>query len=461
MHKITVIHPKKTALYAVTAEGAALATRLSLALGQSEILGQGEVLAWGCLGRGSFKQKRQVTTHVLQKFANLNTEVQLEVFSRLGPLLAQKFSEFDEHIFIAASGLVVRALAPHLKSKAVDPAVVVVDQKGQHAISLLSGHMGGANALAREVAKILGGQAVVTTATDVEKLPAPDEFFARLGFKVVNPRAVKWVNAELLATGKLNIFEKCEAGGPRFLPCLANDALFQQHYNDLSLPCAVNLPSEANLASAVNLPSAVNLKVGASPKGRAFLHEPSRLCAKLPCSNLPAGPLVLVSFKKEPVYLKKLVLAPPALHVGIGCRRGTSADQIIAFVEQVFKEQGWEIKALASLASIEQKQDEAGLLLAGRFFKVPCVFFSAEALRARPGPSVSAKAKAVFGVEGVCEPAALLAGELGLYLAAQNSAGKQFESNAAKAAALLLPKQTTQNITLAVATPASFCCNRL
>lgn len=443
MQGAVIIYPRRTAIYSFTEKGTALALGLGAALTQAAARGCGNGQA-GSLSAKAFSRtpggrcpqalgeagaplpQRQVSLYVLQKFLNpsLPSELkgQVKGFSNLGQLLSVTFNEFDEHIFFAACGLVVRSLAPHLKSKALDPAVVVVDQKGSYAISLLSGHMGGANRLAGEVAEILGGQAVLTTATDVEKLPAPDEYFARFGFKVVNERAIKWVNAALLATGKLNIFEKCQADGPRFLPRLAKEKLFQGHYNNIGLQ-------------------------GGEPGLQAALRQGA---------SLPAGPGVLVSFKKEPAYLKKLVLAPPALHVGVGCRRGTSAASIIAFIKQVFNEHGLEVKALASLASIDQKRDEAGLLEAGRFFRVPCVFFSAADLQLRPGPSFSPKASAVFGVNGVCEPAALLSAELAHELLAQNIWGKKFETSTAKAT-LLLGKQTTENITLAVALPLNFC----
>lgn len=77
------------------------------------------------------------------------------------------FGKYDSLVCIMATGIVVRILAPLIVHKTSDPAVVVLDQKGKHAISLLSGHLGGANDLAREMASISGGEAVITTATDV------------------------------------------------------------------------------------------------------------------------------------------------------------------------------------------------------------------------------------------------------------------------------------------------------
>ena len=97
-----------------------------------------------------------------------------------------------------AAGIVVRGIAPYLQGKESDPAVVVVDEAGQFAISLLSGHLGGANELARRVAKVLGGTAVITTATDVHGLPALDVLAAAHGLIIENLAGVRPIHMALL-----------------------------------------------------------------------------------------------------------------------------------------------------------------------------------------------------------------------------------------------------------------------
>ena len=95
-------------------------------------------------------------------------------FDKLKSLLAKAFLGKNPLICIMATGIVVRYLAPLLQGKDVDPAVVVVDEAGRFAISLLSGHLGGANELARTVGNLIGATPVITTATDVQGLPALD-----------------------------------------------------------------------------------------------------------------------------------------------------------------------------------------------------------------------------------------------------------------------------------------------
>ena len=126
-------------------------------------------------------------------------------FESLPLLLEKQFGQFRQHIFIAAAGLVVRCIAPLLAGKAVDPAVVALDHHGKFVISLLSGHLGGANELARQVAAITGAEAVITTATDAEGLPAPDLLALRAGLRVLNPEAIRVVNAALLSGQTLGL----------------------------------------------------------------------------------------------------------------------------------------------------------------------------------------------------------------------------------------------------------------
>ncbi|MDD3581927.1 MAG: hypothetical protein PHW74_13010, partial [Desulfobacca sp.] len=105
----------------------------------------------------------------------------VQTFDRLADVFGEAFAQGHSLVCIMAAGIVVRGVASHLKGKDRDPAVVVVDEKGRFAVSLLSGHLGGANDLARQVAQVLGGVPVITTATDVQGLPALDAL-ASFGF---------------------------------------------------------------------------------------------------------------------------------------------------------------------------------------------------------------------------------------------------------------------------------------
>lgn len=118
---------------------------------------------------------------------------------------AAHFSQSDGLVYVGAAGIAVRAIAPHLKSKTTDPAVVVVDECARYAIPILSGHLGGANDLARAIGRVCGALPVLTTATDVNGVFAVDEWAKRQNCLVLNPERIKTVSAKLLAGGTVTV----------------------------------------------------------------------------------------------------------------------------------------------------------------------------------------------------------------------------------------------------------------
>ena len=119
-------------------------------------------------------------------------------FDKLTDLVKEIFGNFDGLIFICAAGIVVRIIAPHIVSKLSDPAVLVVDERGQNVISLLSGHIGQANQLTLEVARAIDANPVITTATDVEGKFSIDGVASRLGLLPEPKEAIKAINAAIL-----------------------------------------------------------------------------------------------------------------------------------------------------------------------------------------------------------------------------------------------------------------------
>lgn len=123
------------------------------------------------------------------------------------------FSQKDAIVFVGAVGIAVRAIAPFIRSKAEDPAVVAVDECGRYAVAVLSGHLGGANDLAREIAGICGGEAVITTATDRRGVFAVDEWARRQNCAVVNPEAIRRVSGAILAGRRVRVHSEWEIQG--------------------------------------------------------------------------------------------------------------------------------------------------------------------------------------------------------------------------------------------------------
>ena len=284
-----------------------------------------------------------------------------------GRTVADNWKLFDAHLFIMATGIVVRRIAGLLEGKTRDPAVVVCDEKGDFAISLLSGHIGGANRLARRVAAVFGGRAVITTATDVQGLAAIDEIAARKGFRIINPQAIKEINSLILARRPVGVL------GPSFWTRQLAEA-FDERVMAVSDPVMEN--GFRTLAGLVRVDSAIGA-AGRLPED----------------CNLPV-----------------LELESLALVAGIGCRRGVPEDEIEEALKSVLDDCGLALERVVGIASIDLKKDEAGLLSLARRLSLPLVFFAASELENIKVPSPSARVAEATGSPSVCEAAALKAG---------------------------------------------------
>ena len=248
-------------------------------------------------------------------------------------------------VCIMAAGIVVRTIAPLLADKHRDPAVVVCDEGGRFAIPLVSGHLGGANDLACRVARITGGAAALTTASDVLGRTALDLWCRDLGLRVADRGALTAAMGRLVDRGEVSVWSCCP------LP---------------ELPPDLHPISERDRADLV-----IDLRSGCPP-GAALLH-------------------------------------PPALVLGIGCNRGTPAGAIDRAVNETFGRHRLALTAVCALASIDLKRDEAGLLAYAAEQELATRFYDSQALNSVPGVSSSAAVLRATGARGVAEPAALLA----------------------------------------------------
>lgn len=126
---------------------------------------------------------------------------------------ARQFADADALVFVGAVGIAVRAIAPHCRGKAVDPAVVVLDEQGRFAVSLLSGHLGGANDLTRQLAAACHAVPVITTATDGRGIFAVDEWAVRQHCAVAEPESIKYISGTLLAGKRVHYFSDWQIEG--------------------------------------------------------------------------------------------------------------------------------------------------------------------------------------------------------------------------------------------------------
>lgn len=283
------------------------------------------------------------------------------------------FHGADGHVFIMATGIVVRMIAPHLSSKATDPAVVVMDEAGRFAVSLVSGHIGGANRLAEEVAAAVGAMPVITTATDTHGIASVDGVAAERGLTVENPSAIKAVNMALLE------------------------------------------------------------------KRRPLLWDPSGryadMAALYTLADDRASADVVVDCEAAPVKTGALVIRPKVVTAGVGCNRGTDADEILETVGRAFAAGGLSPLCLSAMASIDVKSDEEGMLDAATRLGVPLLFYTKDQLSGTEGVvTPSAAALKHVGTVSVCEAAAIRSAGMG---------------------PLVVPKVKSRNVTVALARVSS------
>lgn len=299
----------------------------------------------------------------------------------------EMFASMDALIFIGATGIAVRAIAPLVQDKFYDPAVLVMDELGQFCIPLLSGHVGGANELAETISRLIGSQAVITTATDVNHQFAVDVFARKNGLKIVDRELAKEISAELLTGRKVGFFTDFLWNGT--LP----KGLCEGQFCDRNIQITINTNSLKDSLKKRAKKEGYDTETGAQPKET----DRSETCSR------------------EKDILR---LVPPVIILGIGCRKGTPAGHIQAAIHQLLKEQNLHPLSIAAIATIDLKKEELGLLAAAEALQTPVICYSSEELAAVPGDfAESAFVKQITGVGNVCERAALKAArERGGYL---------------------------------------------
>ncbi|MFZ3372974.1 MAG: cobalamin biosynthesis central domain-containing protein, partial [Desulfitobacteriaceae bacterium] len=215
-----------------------------------------------------------------QQQPNIQFEPQASSFKHLRELMPLLWSRYSVLIFIMATGIVVRQISQFLESKAKDPAVLVLDDHGRFVIPLLSGHLGGANAWSRFIARALEATPIITTATDGADLIAPDEYARRFNWKVWPLSNLPRINRLLLERRQLTI-------------C-----------SDYTLEDSHPLKLDDNYL---------------------FLAEDSRAKADLMITAFPVA------------NEDKLYLIPPSLGVGIGCRRGKTVEAVLLAISKALE----------------------------------------------------------------------------------------------------------------------------
>lgn len=285
----------------------------------------------------------------------------------------EHFYESDALIYVGATGIAVRAIAPFLVSKKEDPAVLVIDEQGKYCIPILSGHIGGANQLADRLGERLSMEAVITTATDLNQKWAVDVFAKKNRLFIENMRLAKMVSSDILAGNCVNIEWEPEGSLTGIIP------------GELRM-----LQDAANHSEQTHVSRNVKIHIGVRKK---------------------AGPAGLNETTKTERQPEVLHLVPKALILGIGCKKGTLAESIERRVTEVFAASGLLPQAVKLVASIDLKKEEPGLCEYCAKHGLPFQTFSKEELEQAEGTfSGSEFVKRTTGVDNVCERSAICAG---------------------------------------------------
>lgn len=311
----------------------------------------------------------------------------------LTELVGELFARYRRIVFVMAVGVVVRVVAPHLRDKRRDPAVVVSDEKGRYVISLLSGHLGGANDLARAVARVTGGCPVITTATDVQGRPAIDLLARDMGWEIEPLEGLRKVNAAILDGARVAIYSEVD-------PSLLRERLAALASGEDALAGIVIRPLE-------------EYRPDLPPDGREG--EGPRQLAASPSGEPPPQAMVFVTNRRFSVTdgISGLFLRPRNLIAGIGCRRGIPGEAITEAIALALDRAGLATASLKALATVDLKEDEAAIRAAATQLGLPLIIVSRDEIKrmeqsgaVKTSPFVTEK----IGVGAVCEPVALLAG---------------------------------------------------
>lgn len=274
---------------------------------------------------------------------------EVDIFDKQGykEQLDSIFKGYGYIVFVSSTGIAVRLSAPFLRHKAVDPAIVVVDDLGRFAISLISGHLGGANELALKLSEILKCQPVITTASDGRAIEAIDMFAKANGLFIESLEAAKKITAMMLENKKIK---------------LESELKLQLGYDNI-------------------------------------------------CDNDYEAVVIVSSKLRVSEEMPFCILRPRNINIGIGCRRGKTKEEILEAIDQVFETYDLSVRSIKAVATVDVKSDEAGIIEACKELGCSIKVFDRDSIgKVQSLFAHSDFVKSTIGVSSVCEPCAHLLG---------------------------------------------------
>lgn len=300
------------------------------------------------------ENNNKIDSYTLDKYSDNET---LPIKGKLGDFVGTIFNVYDSIIFIMATGIVVRVISKYIVHKSIDPAILVMDENGKCIISLLSGHLGGANDIANFIAEITGAIPVITTASDVKGKIAVDTLAMKLNLEIED-------------------FEKAK----NITSLIVNDEI-------------VNIVSDFKF----NYDIPQNILLGNIDNTK--------------------GTIYITNKKDFPRVSPSVALIPKNIVIGIGCRKGVSKERIIEAIKKTMLKLNINKRSIKHLATIDIKSKEQGILEACNFFNVPLEIIEKEEIeKVEDKFNTSDFVKKSIGVGAVCEPCAYLSSNDGKFI---------------------------------------------
>ncbi len=293
-------------------------------------------------------QGQNVANRIAQILKDDHTVLTIDLYHKnVKDTIRKIFSQYDCILGIMASGIMIRSVCSQLKDKTKDPAILVIDEREKHVVTLLSGHIGGGNDYNLKIAELVGADSVITTATDVLGKMGIDTLARKYYLNINNPSKIRFINKSLVEGKSVE---------------LALNSQFEFIYeNKLVKESYLKIPSKSNKIAAYSNDEAI-------------------------------------------------ILTPNKLVVGLGARKGISKNDVLFAIKEAFNNLKLPISRIDALATAEPKKDEIGILEAVKELDVPLEIISLDKIRSFKDSQCSESywVKKVFGVSGISEPAALL-----------------------------------------------------
>ena len=297
--------------------------------------------------------------HVPKKLSNSASEINWYSEST-SEKIEKLFKTNDALICLFSLGAVIRLVSPHIKDKKTDPAVLVIDDKMNFVISALSGHLGGANELAEQIAKRLGATPVITTAADVNKTIAVDLVGKEFGWKIEDDSTVTKISALMVNEEKIGVFQ--DAGNKNWWKG--------------------ELPKNVTIYSSFD-----ELK---NSKSKAFL-------------------IISDKIIKSEILKDAVIYRPPNLVVGVGLHWDTPKETIKEGLKLCLEKNNLSYLSIAKFVSLKKPQDAKGLIEIGKEMCIPVEYFEKDDLTSITVPNPSSTVQAFEGTPSVSEASAIKA----------------------------------------------------